>query len=104
MLTNLGTLANGKERMMSGTEFLGQKGADAAMRAAVEWFQTHPETIYDTEALLSCIRANCRIRMPEAFDDMRQAVEAGMYQAGLTTFCATMALAGIDGAKEAARV
>lgn len=71
-------------------------------RAAAEWFRSHPEARRDDAAFAECLRANLKIRLPEALRDAKEAMDAGMSKIAETTFAATIALAGIDAAKESA--
>jgi hypothetical protein len=71
-----------------------------AMRAAREWFAQHKEAKYDFATLGECLKANVKIRLPQALADAKAAIECNMGQVAQQTFFATMALAGIDAAKE----
>ena len=79
---------------------LARFAVDAAARSAVEYLKAH-NLKADPDALLSCIRSWCKIKLPEALRDAKDALDAGMSQAAEQTFAATMALAGIEAAKEA---
>lgn len=85
---------------MATIDSLGRLAADAAMRAAVEYIHVH-NLQADTAALLECIRSWCRIKLPEALKDAKEALECGMGQIAEATFLATMRQAGIEAAKEA---
>lgn len=84
-----------------------QIGCNAAMKAAVHYIDQHNLT-YDMDALVACVRANVKAQLPQALADAKLAIDAHMdcidlyslVQIG-QTFAATMALAGIDAAKEA---
>jgi len=73
---------------------------DTAYRAAKAYLAQH-HLRADDIALASCVKAWCRIKLPEAITDYRQAAEIGMKQWGQQTFLATFTLAGIEAAKEA---
>lgn len=72
----------------------------AAQRAAVEWLRVHNQKA-DADALAECLAAMVKIRMPAALHDARQALECNMGKVAERTFLASMALAGIEAAKEA---
>ena len=84
---------------------LARIAARTAMVAAAKYLiaQRHLDpTIHWNDAVVcKCIRANIEIRLPKALADARQALDANMAQTARDTFMAEMALAGIDGAKEA---
>lgn len=73
------------------------------MRAAAQYLTRHDMTA-DTTALVECLKRWCQIKLPEALADARQAIEAHMPEAAEITFRATMALAGIEAAREASRL
>lgn len=81
---------------------LGQRAADAAMRAAADYLAIHHLTA-DMDALCACLRSWSKIALPKALRDAREAIDAGMGEVGVQTFLASMALAGIEAAKEAGR-
>lgn len=83
---------------------LGTLAVDTAARAARVWFDQHPEFSFETDTLVACLRSNVKIRMERALIDAREALDAGMGDAAISTFKAEMALAGIDAAKEAFQV
>lgn len=92
-----GTVANG----MDGLDRLGKALADVAMRAAVEYLHGHGLTA-DAGALSACIRAWAKIKLDEAIRDGRAALDAGLGEGiAWQTMAATMALAGIEAAREA---
>ena len=74
----------------------------AALRGAREWLDKHTEAKVDWATLCECLKANVKIRWQGAMYDAQQAMACGMTQIAQATFAATMALAGIDAAKEAA--
>lgn len=74
--------------------------ADTAMKAAVQYIHANGLG-YDLDALLACLRANVKARFQEALADSKRALDANMGKIAEQTFLATMALAGIDAAKEA---
>ena len=75
-------------------------GCDAAMRGAVEYLRAN-DLKANVDALVPCLRSWVKAKFPEALHDAKEAFDAGMSQVALTTFCASMALAGIEAAKEA---
>lgn len=78
------------------------RAATIAIRAARAWAESHPEAVVDLRGALfaECLRANLKIRLPEALRDAREAIDAGMGAIADTTFAASVALAGVDAAKE----
>lgn len=82
------------------TDGLGKVAAEVAMGAAILYLKQH-NLDADTGALAECLRTWCRIKLPEALRDAKEAIAAHMPQAAEATFRATMALAGIEAAKEA---
>ena len=83
-----------------GTETLGEQTLHIAAQAAMRYLETH-NLAASPDALASCLTSWVRAKLPEALRDAREAVEAGMYEYGQITYQATMALAGIEAAKEA---
>ena len=83
-------------------ESLGAGAAEVAMRAAVEYLCEHKLTA-DPEALVECLRSWIKIKLPEALRDAKDALDCGpgMRMIAERTFNASMALAGIEAAKEA---
>lgn len=86
-------------------EFLGNEQAVARMceRAAVRGAQQYLAAHHlkaDSAALSACIMSWIKIKLPEAINDAMDAYNCGMKDAGDATFKATMALAGIEAAKE----
>ncbi len=77
-----------------------EAASSAAMHAAAEYLEKHGLEA-EPEAVCSCIRAHVKARMGEALHDAREAADAGMTRIATDTFLATMALAGIEAAKEA---
>jgi hypothetical protein len=84
---------------MNTLDALVTRGCEAAMRAAAEYLRVHGLTA-DLDTLLACLRANAKIRLPQALAEAKEALDCGMAQVAEATFRATMALAGIDAAKE----
>jgi hypothetical protein len=84
-----------------GTE-LGEAAMMIAARAAAEYLRRH-NLEADPTALLETLRSWVKIKLPEALRAARTALEARMPQAAEQTFAASMALAGIEAAKEASR-
>jgi hypothetical protein len=62
---------------------------------AVHALQAHPQT------LANSLKASIEAAFPAAIQDAKQAFDAGMGEIAIQTFKASMALAGIDAAKEA---
>ena len=81
-------------------ETLGEQTLHIAAQAAMRYLETHNLTA-SPDALSSCLTSWVRAKLPEALRDAREAVEAGMYEYGQMTYQATIALAGIEAAKEA---
>lgn len=79
---------------------LAEIATQTAMQAAVEYLRVHNLKANDA-ALVSCLKAWCKIKLPEALRDAKEAFDCGMHQVGQATFLATMKLAGIEAAKEA---
>jgi hypothetical protein len=75
---------------------------EISMRAAINYLQVHDLTA-DDKALSECLRDWCKIKLPQAMADAKEAIECGMTKAAEATFAATMRLAGIEAAKEASR-
>lgn len=79
---------------------LADYGIGCAFRAAYEYMRVHGLTAEIntlTKHVLICVR----IRIAEATKDAKAAMDCGMVQAAIATFGASMALAGIEAAKEA---
>lgn len=79
---------------------LGTVAANVAMKAAVEYVRVH-RLQYDAEALCNCIKSWCKIMLPQALKDAKEAIDCGMTAIAEMTFKATMAKAGIEAAREA---
>jgi len=79
---------------------LADYGIGCAFQAAHEYMRVHHLTA-EIDTLNSCIIACVKIRIAEAMHDAKSAMECGMVQAAVMTFCASMRLAGIEAAKEA---
>lgn len=71
-----------------------------ATRAAVAYLDAHGLKA-DDEALANSLKAMCKIRLPAALHDANEAIQCGMASVAEHTFRASMALAGIEAAKEA---
>jgi hypothetical protein len=76
--------------------------ADVAIRAAFAYLRNN-RLVADNTALAACLKANIRARIDEAMADAKAAFACGMREAAQATFNATIALAGIDAAKECGR-
>lgn len=81
-------------------EQLGTSAANTAARAAITYLNEHNLEV-ESGALAACLNSWIKIKLPEALHDAKEAIDAHMYAAAETTFRATMALAGIEAAKEA---
>ncbi len=81
---------------------LGETAVKIAANAAHAWFAQHSAKPVSLDAFCECLKANVKVYLPGALRDAREALEAGMYEVGQQTFAASMALAGIDAAKECA--
>lgn len=81
---------------------LGTIAANVAMKAFAEYVKAHNLKVLDYDAATACLRSWCRIMLPRALDDAKEALDCGMTQIAEATFKATMAQAGIEAAKEAA--
>jgi hypothetical protein len=79
---------------------LADVAVEIAARAAVAYLRQH-NIDADPRALEATLKSWVKIKLPEALRDAKQALEAGMGQAAEATFKASMALAGIEAAKEA---
>jgi hypothetical protein len=85
---------------MKTTDQLGTIAAETAMRAAAEYVRTNGLKVLDYDAATACLRSYCKVYLPSALADAKSALDCGMGQVAETTFKATMALAGIEAAKE----
>jgi len=81
-------------------EVVGRLAADVAEKAAVAYLQKNGLAA-NAEALAECLRSWTKAKLSEALADAKAALDCGMGQMAETTFLATMALAGIEAAKEA---
>jgi hypothetical protein len=88
---------------MDNVDSLGQLAADTAMKAAVHYIKFHGLKV-DTDTLVETLRANCKIQLPVALRDAKEALDANMEAVAEQTFIATMVLAGHDAAKEACHI
>lgn len=79
---------------------LGTAAAEIAMRAAAEYVRANNLKVLDYDAATACLRSWCKIKLPQALADAKQAQECGMSHVAEMTFKATMAEAGIEAAKE----
>lgn len=71
----------------------------AAARGAAEYLKAHGLTA-DNEALAECLRANIKIRIPDALREAKEAMGCNMGRVAELTFGASMMQAGIEAAKE----
>lgn len=73
-----------------------------AIRAAREWLAQHPEVqLKDWSMFSDALRASLKSHLPQALDDAKAALAAGMPEVAQQTFFASAALAGIDAIKTA---
>lgn len=82
------------------------KLADAAVMIAAQGARQYLDVHRlkaDPAALTACLKSWVKAKFPEALNDAKAAISAGMAQMAEATFAATMKLAGIEAAKEAAR-
>ena len=82
------------------TEALSEQTLHIAAQAAMRYLETHNLTA-SPDALASCLTYRVRAKLPEALRDAQEAVEAELPAYGELTYKATIALAGIEAAKEA---
>jgi len=85
---------------MDSIDKLGTAASQTAMKAAAEYLRKH-NLGADVDALCECIRAHMRAALPGALNDAKAALDANMGAVAERTFLASMALAGIEAAKEA---
>ncbi len=71
-----------------------------AARAALEYFKSSKTKPVSEEALNECLKSHIRANMTAALHDAKEAIACNMTQAAVQTFAASMALAGIEAAKE----
>ena len=88
------------EHSSSNSDDLARVAVGIAAQSATAYLKTHGLQA-STEALANCLSASVRMAFPKALADAREAYEAHMGQVGEATFRASMALAGIEAAKEA---
>lgn len=79
---------------------LGEASVHIAFKAARQYCAVHDLTAND-ESLFACCKSWCKIKLPEALHDAKEALACGMNQAAEQTFALSMAAAGIEAAKEA---
>ena len=81
------------------------KLADAAVmmaaRGARQYLDVH-KLAADPAVLTECLKTRVKAAFPKALDEVRDAISAGMHAVAEQTFAASMRLAGIEAAKEAA--
>jgi len=78
-------------------ENLPQLAIVIAYRGATEWLKANDHEA-DNDALVECIKSWCKIKFPQAVKDAREAFDAGMTDAAILTFDASMVEAGIEAA------
>lgn len=86
--------------MTESIDNLGAVAANAAMRASLEYLKAH-NLKAEAGPLAECLRSHVKFRFPLALKDALEALECGMAKVAQSTFLASMALAGIEAAKEA---
>lgn len=74
----------------------------AAMKAAKKYLHLH-KLEADGDVLSEALAKHVKVRITEALDDAREAIECGMTDVAEQTFVVSMVLAGIDAAKEVGR-
>lgn len=74
--------------------------AACAMRAASEYLARHSLTA-DPRTLTERLKAHLKLALPRALADAKAAMDARMERVALQIFEASLALAGIEAAKEA---
>jgi len=83
------------------TDSIGTVGVQTAMRAGVAYLAQHGLDA-DGAALAECLRSHVQPALPAALRDAIEALDARMGgEVASLTFQASMALAGIEAAKEA---
>jgi len=85
-----------------GMDALADAAVVIAARGARQYLDVH-KLKADPAALTACLKSWVKIKFPEALNDAKAAISAGMHAVAEQTFAATMRLAGIEAAKEAAR-
>jgi hypothetical protein len=78
---------------------LGEISAGIVLRACAAYLHTHGLTA-SPEAMAACCNSWGKIKLAEALKDARDARDCGMDKVATATFCASMAQAGIEAAKE----
>lgn len=92
----------GRTASNPGMDALADAAVMMAARGARQYLDVHKLTA-DPAALTACLKSWVKIKFPEALRDAKDAISAGMHSVAEQTFAATMRLAGIEAAKEAAR-
>jgi len=80
---------------------LTEVAATIAARSASRYLERHNLKAESPESLAESLRAMVKFRLPEALRDAKEALDCGMGKVAEATFATTMALAGIEAAKEA---
>ena len=80
---------------------LTEVAATIAARSARIYLERHNLKAESPESLAESLRAMVKFRLPEALRDAKEALDCHMDKAAEATFATTMALAGIEAAKEA---
>lgn len=88
------------DTILSTVDNLADAAAMIALRAARAYLDQHKLTATPT-ALSACLTSWVNAKLPEALADARSAFACHMDKAAVQTFGASMALAGIEAAKEA---
>lgn len=86
---------------MSGIDTLGKIAGIAVIQGARDYLKANKLTADDT-VLKACAASWMRAKMPEALKDAKDALACGLAKVAEQTFVASMMLAGIEAAKEAA--
>ena len=80
---------------------LTEVAATIAAKSARIYLERHNLKAESPESLAESLRAMVKFRLPEALRDAKEALDCGMGKVAEATFATTMALAGIEAAKEA---
>ena len=100
MTTTNTTHAKGNEMTDARINKLGTIAAETAMQAAAEYIKANGLKVVDYEVACEALRYYTKSRLGQALEDAKQAIDCGMVDAATMTFKASMAMAGIEAAKE----
>lgn len=93
-------MANLDTQIETGIDNLGKLAADFASLAAVDYIHLNGIEI-DLDSLVTCLRANVKLRITEAIQDASEALGVMGSKMAEATFAASMRIAGIEAAQEA---